>query len=447
MASRTRNEILKATTAPYLMESPYSDPFGDCDSDPGPKTKYQAGAPFKHSGVTQLEYEHRTMTDVVTPGFHKLKAKGIIINNPMTSFYEKVYTPLVQVNYDCTYYQQKACNPTRFVHLFDMSGSGNVSFDIVTGGNSWIDVPTNDLDVQSLKDQAILKAWANIDRAEILAGASFAEMNQTLSGLMYLFKKVHRILTVVKTKNAKFLKMKKNSKNEFSFKEMSEVYLNARYNLRPLYYDIKAIINVWNKTLTKAMRQTFRSSLSETATSSDVLEYDWWGLANWKWPVNLHRAATKKVTVRAGVLTDCGPLSLHELLGGHSLVETAWDLIPFSFVADWFFNIGDFISAWTPEMKIKPLASWVVTKEVTTQTTTILGGGMFYTNPSDPAQNVSVGNSSLSAPTAERTTISIEREPEYSRPTLPNFRLKLDPLKLLDLGLILKDISGFRFKL
>lgn len=446
MAGRVRSEVLSQSYADYRMETVTSFPSGTCTTDPGPKTKQLTGPPLAYSGTLLEDYETRTMTDVVTPGFHKMKAQGKIINNPMSSVYEKVHIPVLSVYMDSTYNQEKACNPTRFVHLSDMTTTGTVDMTRVCGSNLWLNIPNGD-DVTSLKDQAILKAWANIDRAEILATASFVEMNQTLSGLMYLFKKVHRILTAVKTKNAAFLRMKKNSKNEFSAKELAEVYLNARYNLRPLYYDIKGIMSVWNKTLTKAQRQTFRSSMSMTATDSDVVVYDWWGLPNWKWPVNIHRAANKKVTVRAGVLTDCGPLSLHELIGGESLVETVWDLIPFSFIIDWFANVGDYISAWTPEMKIKPLASWIVTTIVTTQTSTVLGSGAYYTNNGDISEQAYVNASSVSPSTAERIVISKVREPEYSRPTLPTFRFKLDPLKLLDLGLILRNISGFRYKL
>jgi len=445
VAGRTRSTVLNSTVQDYQLDTLYSDPFGTCDDDPGPKDKYQAGPPFKYAGTTLHEHETREMTDVVTPEFHKMKRLGKIINNPMTSTYEKVYIPLVQAYMDCTYWQEKPCNPNRFVYLFDMTTDGSVNFDRVAGPHMWKDLP--DVDETTLKDQAILKAWANVDRSEILAIASVGELNQTVKGLTYLFKKVHRILTFVKTRDARFLRMQKSRKNEASFKELKEVYLNARYNLRPLYYDMQAIMKIWNKSITAAMRQTFRSSIKKKTTSSDVVTFDWWDLLNWKWPVDIHRCAHKEVEVRAGVLTDCQPLSLAEMLGGESLVESAWDLTPWSFIVDWFVNAGDYISAWTPEMKVKPLASWVVTKTTTTQTSTILGSNFSYTNAGDESERVDVNSHSVGSGTAERIVVEKKREPNYSRPYLPNFRLKLDSLKLLDLGLILKDVSGFRYRL
>jgi len=41
-----------------------------------------------------------------------------------------------------------------------------------------------------------------------------------------------------------------------------------------------------------------------------------------------------------------------------SIPITAWELIPFSFVVDWFVNFGDYIQALTPKLGIKGLSSW-----------------------------------------------------------------------------------------
>jgi hypothetical protein len=41
----------------------------------------------------------------------------------------------------------------------------------------------------------------------------------------------------------------------------------------------------------------------------------------------------------------------------------AWELIPFSFVADWFVNIGPYVRAITPKVGVHSLGSWTTTKD------------------------------------------------------------------------------------
>jgi hypothetical protein len=37
---------------------------------------------------------------------------------------------------------------------------------------------------------------------------------------------------------------------------------------------------------------------------------------------------------------------------------TLWEVVPYSFVVDWFFNVGDWIQAFTPAPGITPLRNW-----------------------------------------------------------------------------------------
>jgi len=433
---RVRNMLLKAETQNFQRNAFTRYPTGTCTVDPGPKTNPYST--WSYGGVEQTLYEHKTMTDVETPGFHRLMREGKIINSPMTSFYERVESPVVNLGMDYDYSVWKNCGSG---NVFDPTGGGMVTGDVgmasLCGDQLFLVEPEED--ITFLKDQAITKAWANIDRSKVLAGSSVKEMGQTLSGLLTMFKMVKKILISVKKKDGSFLYGKGNLTKE----EWIEVYLNARYNLRPLYYDIKGIMEILNKELTGAMRQTFRGSANNDITSSDVVNIPVIELPYYHWNFDLHRSSLSRTTVRAGVLTDCGPLTLHELLGGHSLVETAWDLIPFSFIVDWFANVGDTISAWSPEMQIKPLTSWVVSTTETLQTSTCLGSD--FTCTSGAVYSFVGPTSFIDAGTATRITKHVVREPNYSLPMIPSFRLKLDNLKILDLGLILRDISGFRF--
>jgi hypothetical protein len=78
------------------------------------------------------------------------------------------------------------------------------------------------------------------------------------------------------------------------------------------------------------------------------------------------------VSVRTGILYELD----HRDVFGLSFKEipiTAWELVPYSFVIDWFVNAGDYIQAVTPKLGVKVLGSWSTTEdEIVTKTTTTL---------------------------------------------------------------------------
>jgi hypothetical protein len=42
----------------------------------------------------------------------------------------------------------------------------------------------------------------------------------------------------------------------------------------------------------------------------------------------------------------------------HNVIPTLWEFLPYSFVADWFVNAGDWLAAVVPKAKVKRLAEW-----------------------------------------------------------------------------------------
>jgi hypothetical protein len=153
---------------------------------------------------------------------------------------------------------------------------------------------------------------------------------------------------------------------------------------------------------------------------------------------NILRTTSRSLSVRAGVLTQSKYVSNASLFGFDSLVDTAWDLLPFSFIIDWFFNVGDTILSWVPDFGIEPLTSWVVIKDTIIQTATVTDL-YWWVNPSYDYDWEHSGD--LPLPIATKTTTTYERIPNYERPVIPRWDLNLDPLKILDLGIILKNLA------
>lgn len=403
----------------------------DCEHSVGDPTLLKNS----DSGTAVTELRAGWMTDVVTPNFKKRQASGEIINNPMAKAYDIMEQPIISFSFNSVGYN-KMCSPLA-MHLYTKyCGSGTIPFDHFDP-SPFMDPPN--VDISSLKDQAIAKAWANIGSSDMLALATLKESKDSLMGLIYILNKVYKIRKAVKTADLR------RAKKELSFNELQEVYMNARYNLRPLYYDAKALSKIISTDLTdKQMRQTFRGKIVDNQTDSDIVESktwqynpDFYGLAI------VNRNVHVETTVRAGVLTDVDPPNYFDLFGITSIPETLWDLVPFSFIIDWFWNVGDTILAFTPVVGHKTLASWVTIKQKVTQTAT-LGQSSYYSNDSDTFYREMLDQTMDTGVTAFCSKETFERIPEPSRPVLPRFNVKLDPLKLLDLGIILKKLGRFK---
>lgn len=434
MTTRTREIILVDKSEAWQQLSGYSSPGGSCTVAPG--ALKQPGY-FNVSGTNKTQYERRYMIDVVTPQFHKKSREGMIINNPLEVSYERYDVP----NCDISFYTMSSkwgCMPARYYSYVAHQIWGKRNLAHIAGTLLW-KAPAS-IDAVALQDLAITEAWSRVDTSEMLFLASLKELPQTVGGLVDILKVAHRIFKFTRRK-ARHLNGTVKDRRQLA-RDLSELYLNARYNLRPLYYDVMAIRNVLNKKLTKPMRQTFRRNLSKSNLTSDAVEVTTINNAYFKLFTTLSRTVGTKVSVRAGVLAHVDALDYSDLLGLTQLVETSWDLIPFSFILDWFINVGDTIAAWTPNVKCKPLASWITTTTNTQWSTSVSSNRVTWT---DGVYRWDPVTGQVSGGTATKTLITKIRTPNYARPVTPQFVLRLNPLKIIDLALILRSLKTFRF--
>jgi hypothetical protein len=73
--------------------------------------------------------------------------------------------------------------------------------------------------------------------------------------------------------------------------------------------------------------------------------------------------SNQQVNVRCGILYE---LDLDRSTFGFSLDEipnAGWELLPFSFVADWFLNLGSWVSAVSPKIGVRKLGEWTVVRK------------------------------------------------------------------------------------
>lgn len=131
----------------------------------------------------------------------------------------------------------------------------------------------------------------------------------------------------------------------------SESWMEGRYGWRILLYDINEI-NLAVEKLKSGITTRARAYASDEVRGlatwnnrSPVLENFGTNLnPNNRSDVVMSMTATKTITRRAGALAD---LVLEDIAFLDPLV-TAWEVIPFSFIIDWFTNIGDLVGTFSP---------------------------------------------------------------------------------------------------
>jgi len=169
-----------------------------------------------------------------------------------------------------------------------------------------------------------------------------------------------------------------------------------------------------------APRQTSRSKKSATTSASSVHNGSvTGGTSSRVWNVD----AT--VEVRCGVLYEHS-LSLQSRTGvrPQDIPAALVELVPFSFVAEWFVNIQEWIAAVTPKAGVNYLAEWTVTKttiaHVVQTTVTKLGDNVSYRYIGG---GTTLSSSYTSVETARRPSISIGLTHRFQEIT---FRKTLD---------------------
>lgn len=379
--------------------------------------------------------KRRKMFDEVVPSFKRRRAQGEIFINPSILLDEEFEeSPTIYDGQD--YYSLK----TRVEHLhsgFLLSSSFPV-LPTLWDAADWeiFNIYQSNSDI----DLAVAKAWSNVDVSEAAALASLGELPETISWIASIYQRALTCVRLFKDKKLLFRKLSSISAKSVA-SGVADAWLEFRYAFRPLVFEMKQAIEAAQAQIAKGTRQTARGFSRENIvkTTQQVLE-NVFGHGN----ANVDCKETTTRNVRAGVLFDIesdidGILALWGL---DKPLDTVWELTPFSFILDWFFNIGTVISAWAPKPSLRTLGSWVTYEELVQneyRVTAIMKNSSSWFGYRVLAPTpVSLGQL--------RTKRLVKlRYAAPTRPILPDLKINLDLAKLTDLTLIgQKLIANFR---
>lgn len=367
----------------------------------------------------------QTTQDMEVPGWKSRIERGEIINNPFITT-KTDYTYSNPQGMSCRYSDSRstqriwcATHNTYHDRVTDLVGNWQQA------AGSYLETLSGGVDPavmrQSVIDQAVTSAHANIDVSEMLALATAAESRKTVESMTAIALRAYKVFRHVRKLN--FAGLRK----ELTPKELANRYMEARYAIRPMIYDAYGVAGVLEKERGYE-RRTFRGYADDSNHNEQTVVGTGAPVSDdWKKTIDLVYSA------RAGVLCDVS-ISDITVLGIDKLAETAWELVPWSFVADWFANTGDWIAAHSPDAGVTQRASWVTVKKVLTKTQTVTGSRW----------NLVAGQSpiSLNRPKATYTVEEsvLERIVSPALSTWPSFNMRLDGYKLTDLGIMIRGI-------
>ena len=371
-----------------------------------------------------------TMTDVVTPGFKKISSEGGIVMSPMTQDKSSfICIPDIHISEFQASYSYSAAGGDKDRSYFYIYFS-HTEYEV-------IDVGVSEGLYSNLLGAATLGSSANLGSAVADAHTSssagiadlvtaLAESKETIGHMNGTIRRLASLLRAIKKGKFKELapktfrkwkRLSKTGKAKLTLDIISDAWLEARYAWRPLVYDIQNIIDFANSPF--AERRTYRGFDRDESS----------GVGNFTHTENgrtyeVSYTLISESTARAGLLTQLksSAFANGRDLGLSNLAGAAWEAIPYSFVVDWFVNIGGLIAAMSPNPFVDMLGSWVTDHRKVTVI------GVVQTTSSDGTE-IST-NFSLTREHKNRTI-----EPS---PSIITIDVNLDVAKLIDAIALLK---------
>lgn len=294
------------------------------------------------------------MTDEIVPQYRKRVAEGDVFFNAMEKI--RLTNTVVSGSGPRIEGKFKQCTPPE-TQWWDLAGGPYFAKALRTRVNLYApygglvdpQFVFTDSDVQSLITRASTECAANRGAGPINLYEDLAQYKQTLNTGTQLYEISSDI----------FRKIPKPTR---IVRGVTSAYLLYRYGLKPLAEDlwqVKQALDVMQhkvRTATRAKASAHQNSSSATFASA------YYGL----FYQDIGQQTTDDIEVRAMSLDEYVLTRAYEAgLSLKNLETVAWDLIPFSFVCDWFLNIGNVLKAYAPAPNIQSLGGCVTIKRVT----------------------------------------------------------------------------------
>jgi len=410
MATRTRSRSTSYPYSMYFTRLGFSGPMGGALSSP----------------------MSETMIDTVTPNYFKMKRLGQTL--PVNSMSQDGHI-LHETSNGSTVWRREQKSTKITVGFTQADGHLGWSYWHTKTGltqgfyNAW-GGPA--LPSWPLSSEVLTEALANARTSATDIGTFAAELTKT-AGMIAAFRtnvfnRAHKIANTITSRKDR------NWSRSGAIAAFADQWLEYRYGWRTLGYDISDI----NESLVKlrsVAAPLARGHASKKASLS-VVRFSGTSLVS-ATPTgtlstnNIARVDGSITDVRElTVKADCGVTLLANNIAFVDPLVTTWEIIPFSFIVDWFTNINDNIAAYSPFAVGNVAYCSLTSSDVWTTSTSV--------SCKEPVWNPVTDNMYLTGTPAyhmNHVKVSSTRVPANPSFSL-SIDLNLDSSKLLDLASI-----------
>lgn len=174
---------------------------------------------------------------------------------------------------------------------------------------------------------------------EKIAGSDFnmgvflGESHQTLRMITDSASRLYKAMSAVKKGNmlaaANALRTKKPAKMH---KSIADNWIELQYGWKPLVQDVYGAAQFLAKTLEFPMIQTYRVQKKKPITGSAIADTKF-------------SAFSFKGVTQCQIVARLSEVNVPQLVGLTDPASVAWELLPWSFVADWFVPVGSYLAS------------------------------------------------------------------------------------------------------
>jgi hypothetical protein len=219
-------------------------------------------------------------------------------------------------------------------------------------GHPDIPLPMPPIDLDALDAQARFKSLSDIKDQKVNIVQAFAERGQTVRLIGETINRLNTSIVSLKRGNfgaaakalgvdpgARRIRKYKKSWSEDQSKALANGWLELQYGWRPLLSDIYGSAETLAQQNVREVRNISKTRVTRIVNTKTVIP-----------PYGGRPSATyhieRKVTIKY-VIYFSTPASNHSLtqIGLTNPLLIAWELTPWSFVADWFLPLGNYISS------------------------------------------------------------------------------------------------------
>lgn len=312
--------------------------------------------------------------DVPQKGYYTAKANGEVILHPAT-ISDKVY---VSSNSDWTIGNHPVWGRR---HQYGDMAANNF---LRPSGGSWTRYQDSVLNAKAL---ALIEAYAKMNSPDVLLSVAYKERGKTAAMIRRPLEGASSQLERIFARKTKLLK-----RGLSVAQATAQAWLELRFGWRPLMYDIAGIAQA------ALHEKPINGRLLVSRGGADVSYLE--SVRDTTLSVKKTHNWSQQDRASAGVLYSYRDLTEAEWrakclgLNLRTVPAHIWEVIPFSFVADYFVKVGLWLDAITPDPDVVVRGNWVSLRTDYVYETTGLVQDVLITNP--PATNYSMSGGSYS---------------------------------------------------